>query len=123
MPSFWEIKAVRFRFEGLNFLTITNNMSNLIKIFNELKEKHPNKLILLGCKNCYKSFNQDAETIGQALGLEVYNYEEGDYFAAVEFGAERLYNWGYFQKLVATGAGIAVLDCLEEYNQRFKKIN
>lgn len=85
-----------------------------LKQSEELKEKHPNVLVLFRTNDKYMAYRQDAEEISQVLGLESRQLEgpqENEKTDSVSFAIADLDV--YLPKLIRAGKRVAVCDQVE----------
>jgi len=82
-------------------------MAQTIDIYNEAKRKEPDLLVLMRCGDFYETYNKDAETCGQVLGIIVTRRNVGDY-ALAGFPHHALDN--YLPKLIRAGHRVHVID-------------
>ena len=82
-------------------------MAKTIDIYNEAKRREPDLLILMRCGDFYETYNNDAETCGQVLGIIVTRRNGGDY-ALAGFPHHALDN--YLPKLIRAGHRVRIID-------------
>lgn len=82
---------------------------NKMKQFRQLKEKHPDALLLFRCGNLYESLEEDAAAVSKVCGLTVRHGTDGTRSAAFpHFNLDT-----YLPKLIRAGHRIAICDDLK----------
>ena len=93
-----------------------NQESAQIKQVNDLKQKHPDAMILMRTGDCYKMYGEDAEKGARILGITLCDREsKGDRFLFAVFPHHSLDV--YLPKLVRAGLRVAICDPLDNPNQ------
>ena len=88
-------------------------MENVLKTYRELKEKHPDALLLFRCGDFYETYEDDAKTVSEVLGITLTKRTgspkgEG-YMAGFPYHALDI----YLPKLIRAGKRVAICDQLE----------
>jgi DNA mismatch repair protein MutS len=86
------------------------------KQFTELKEMHPDTLLLFRCGDFYESYQEDAESASRILGITLTRDKEGDRQTMFPHYALDT----YLPKLIREGHRIAICDVLQE-ERRLKR--
>ena len=110
--------------EVSSFLSTTNNQKQEVKImteakkkqFTELKDMHPDTLLLFRCGDFYESYQEDAESASRILGITLTRDKEGDRQTMFPHYALDT----YLPKLIREGHRIAICDVLQE-ERRLKR--
>ena len=93
-----------------------NQESAQIKQVNDLKQKHPDAMILMRTGDCYKMYGEDAEKGARILGITLCDREsKGDRYLFAVFPHHSLDV--YLPKLVRAGLRVAICDPLDNPNQ------
>ena len=91
-----------------------NEVSQVIKQYNDLKEKHPNAVLLFRSGDFYETYEDDAKVVSKLLGITLTkrtNSPKGDgYMAGFPYHALD----GYLPKLIRAGHRVAICDQLED---------
>ena len=78
-----------------------------MKQWHELKEKHPDAILLFSCGDYYEVYGRDARTCGDLLGIKVRHFDEDATmyagFPYIELGV-------YLPKLIRAGKRVAIVD-------------
>ncbi len=82
-------------------------MAQTIDIYHEAKRKDPDLLVLMRFGDFYETYNKDAETCGQVLGIVVTRRNGGDY-ALAGFPHHALDT--YLPKLIRAGHRVRIID-------------
>lgn len=80
------------------------------KQFRELKDMHPDTLLLFRCRDFYVSFQEDAESASRILGITLTRDKEGDRQAMFPHYALDT----YLPKLIRAGHRLAICDELKQ---------
>lgn len=80
------------------------------KQFKELKEMHPDTLLLFRCGDFYESYQEDAESASRILGITLTRDKAGDRQAGFPYHALDT----YLPKLIRAGHRIAICDELKQ---------
>ena len=94
-----------------------NEISPLIKQFNELKAKHPDALLLFRVGDFYETYQQDARKASQILGITLtknYNRKDSDGKPIEIAGFPYHALHSYLPKLIRAGNRVAICDQLED---------
>lgn len=89
--------------------------------YNDLKEKHPDVLLLFRNGGNYEAYQDDVPTIEKTLGLEKTEYgsqQEGSSVFKVSFPTNMLYV--YLPKLIRSGSRVAICDAVESMSENRK---
>jgi len=91
-------------------------LSTMMKMFFELKEKHPDALLLFRCGDFYEAYEQDAVDAASVLGIPLkhrshINCKDTSHGAITGFPHHALDI--YLPKLVRAGMRVAICDQLE----------
>lgn len=99
-------------------MTKETTMSPFMKQFNELKEKHPERLLLFRVGDFYEAYDEDATKIGEILGITVtrkFNSKDkgsdGHALKLAGFPYHALDT--YLPKLIRAGERVAISDSLD----------
>lgn len=79
------------------------------KQFTELKDEHPDYLLLFRCGDFYESYQEDAESASRILGITLTKDKEGDILAGFPHRALDT----YLPRLIRAGLRIAICDELK----------
>lgn len=83
---------------------------NKIKQFKNLKETHPDALLLFRCGDFYESYEEDAAAVASICGITLTRYKDGTRLAGFpHFSLDT-----YLPKLIREGHRIAICDELKE---------
>ena len=85
--------------------TTTKTENKMVKMFNELKAKHPDAVILFRTGDFYVSYFDDAKKISEVLGLTLKNDLAGFRYHALDT---------YLPKLIRAGLRVAICDDISE---------
>ena len=93
-------------------------MKTILEQYKELKEKHPDAVILFRCGDFYETYQEDAKTASKVLGITLTRRSSGEreYMAGFPYPALDT----YLTKLIRAGLRVAICDQLE-YPRRQKK--
>lgn len=80
------------------------------KQFTELKDKHPDCLLLFRCGDFYESYQEDAESASRILGITLTKDKEGDRQTMFPHYALDT----YLPRLIRAGHRIAICDELKQ---------
>lgn len=89
----------------------TAEQAPIIKQFQELKDKHPEALLLFRCGDFYESYMQDAEVCAEVLGITL-TRRSGDKVSMAGFPYHALDT--YLPKLIRAGHRVAICDQIED---------
>ena len=92
--------------------TTTKTENKMVKMFNELKAKHPDAVILFRVGDFYESYFDDAKKVSDILGLTLTkrNGENGYYLTGFPYHALDT----YLPKLIRAGLRVAICDVISE---------
>ena len=98
--------------------TEETTMSPIMKQYNELKEKHPERLLLFRVGDFYEAYDEDATKIGEILGITVtrkFNSKDkgSDGHALKLAGFPHHALDTYLPKLIRAGVRVAICDQLD----------
>ena len=79
--------------------TTTKTENKMVKMFNELKAKHPDAVILFRAGDFYESFFDDAKKVTEVIGIAGFPYHALD---------------TYLPKLIRAGLRVAICDDISE---------
>lgn len=83
---------------------------NRMKQFKNLKETHPDALLLFRCGDFYESYEEDAAAVAEICGITLTKYNDGTRLAGFpHFSLDT-----YLPKLIRAGHRIAICDELKE---------
>ncbi len=80
------------------------------KQFTELKDKHPDSLLLFRCGDFYESYQEDAESASRILGITLTKDKEGDRLAGFPHFALDT----YLPRLIRAGHRLAICDEIKQ---------
>jgi hypothetical protein len=107
-----------------HFRSVNNELSPLLKQFFDLKEKHPNALLLFRTGDFYESYEEDAEKASKILGiiLTKSTKQKGPDGNAVKMAGFPYHALDtYLPKLIRAGERVAICDQLEAPKQTAKR--
>lgn len=98
-----------------------SNVPPIIKQYNDLKQKHPNALLLFRCGDFYETYKEDAVKASNILGITLTKHskrmdEEGKPLKMAGFPYHALDT--YLPKLIRAGERVAICDQLESPRQK-----
>lgn len=98
-----------------------SNVPPIIKQYNELKQKHPDALLLFRCGDFYETYKEDAVKASNILGITLTKHskrmdEEGKPLKMAGFPYHALDT--YLPKLIRAGERVAICDQLESPRQK-----
>ena len=98
-----------------------SNVPPIIKQYNDLKQKHPDALLLFRCGDFYETYKEDAVKASNILGITLTKHskrmdEEGKPLKMAGFPYHALDT--YFPKLIRAGERVAICDQLESPRQK-----
>lgn len=98
-----------------------SNVPPIIKQYNDLKQKHPDALLLFRCGDFYETYKEDAVKASNILGLTLTKHskrmdEEGKPLKMAGFPYHALDT--YLPKLIRAGERVAICDQLESPRQK-----
>lgn len=98
-----------------------SNVPPIIKQFNDLKQKHPDALLLFRCGDFYETYKEDAVKASNILGITLTKHskrmdEEGKPLKMAGFPYHALDS--YLPKLIRAGERVAICDQLESPRQK-----
>ena len=91
--------------------TTTKTENKMVKMFNELKAKHPDAVILFRVGDFYESFFDDAKKVSEVLGVTLTENKKNDIFIT-SFPTQSLDT--YLPKLIRAGLRVAICDDISE---------
>lgn len=98
-----------------------SNVPSIIKQYNDLKQKHPDALLLFRCGDFYETYKEDAVKASNILGITLTKHskrmdEEGKPLKMAGFPYHALDT--YLPKLIRAGERVAICDQLESPRQK-----
>lgn len=98
-----------------------SNVPPIIKLYNDLKQKHPDALLLFRCGDFYETYKEDAVKASNILGITLTKHskrmdEEGKPLKMAGFPYHALDT--YLPKLIRAGERVAICDQLESPRQK-----
>lgn len=98
-----------------------SNVPPIIKQYNDLKQKHPDALLLFRCGDFYETYKEDAVKASNILGITLTKHskrmdEEGKPLKMAGFSYHALDT--YLPKLIRAGERVAICDQLESPRQK-----
>lgn len=98
-----------------------SNVPPIIKQYNDLKQKHPDALLLFRCGDFYETYKEDAVKASNILGITLTKHskrmdEEGKPLKMAGFPYHALDT--YLPKLIRAGERVAICDQLESPKQK-----
>ena len=98
-----------------------SNVPPIIKQYNDLKQKHPDALLLFRCGDFYETYKEDAVKASNILGITLTKHskrmdEEGKLLKMAGFPYHALDT--YLPKLIRAGERVAICDQLESPRQK-----
>ncbi len=98
-----------------------SNVPPIIKQYNDLKQKHPDALLLFRCGDFYETYKEDAVKASNILGITLTKHskrmdEEGKPLKMAGFPYHSLDT--YLPKLIRAGERVAICDQLESPRQK-----
>lgn len=90
-------------------VTKTKSESPMMKQYKQLKEKHPDAMLLFRCGDFYETYKEDAEKASQILGVTLTKHADGYEMAGFPYHALDT----YLPKLIRAGHRVAICDQLE----------
>lgn len=98
-----------------------SNVPPIIKQYNDLKQKHPDALLLFRCGDFYETYKEDAVKASNILGITLTKHskrmdEEGKPLMMAGFPYHALDT--YLPKLIRAGERVAICDQLESPRQK-----
>lgn len=98
-----------------------SNVPPIIKQYNDLKQKHPDALLLFRCGDFYETYKEDAVKASNILGITLTKHskrmdEEGKPLKMTGFPYHALDT--YLPKLIRAGERVAICDQLESPRQK-----
>ncbi len=98
-----------------------SNVPPIIKQYNDLKQKHPDALLLFRCGDFYETYKEDAVKASNILGITLTKHskrmdEEGKPLKMAGFPYHTLDS--YLPKLIRAGERVAICDQLESPRQK-----
>lgn len=98
-----------------------SNVPPIIKQYNDLKQKHPDALLLFRCGDFYETYKEDAVKASNILGITLTKHskrmdEEGKPLKMAGFPYHALDT--YLSKLIRAGERVAICDQLESPRQK-----
>lgn len=98
-----------------------SNVPPIIKQYNDLKQKHPDALLLFRCGDFYETYKEDAVKASNILGITLTKHskrmdEEGKPLKMAGFPYNALDT--YLPKLIRAGERVAICDQLESPRQK-----
>lgn len=101
-----------------------SNVPPIIKQYNDLKQKHPDALLLFRCGDFYETYKEDAVKASNILGITLTKHskrmdEEGKPLKMAGFPYHALDT--YLPKLIRAGERVAICDQLESPRQKISQ--
>lgn len=93
----------------------TAEQSPIVKQFLELKDKHPDALLLFRCGDFYESYMHDAEVCAEVLGITL-TKRSGEKVSMAGFPYTALDT--YLPKLIRAGHRVAICDQIEDPKEK-----
>ena len=88
-------------------MTPKEKQQKRMETFRKVKEKHPDRLIMLRCGDFYELMEQDAEVGAKVLGITITKHNDtGDKIAAFPYHALDM----YLPRLIRAGYRVAICD-------------
>lgn len=102
-----------------------SNVPPIIKQYNDLKQKHPDALLLFRCGDFYETYKEDAVKVSNILGITLTKHskrmdEEGKPLKMAGFPYHALDT--YLPKLIRAGERVAICDQLESPRQKTSQL-
>lgn len=102
-----------------------SNVPPIIKQYNDLKQKHPDALLLFRCGDFYETYKEDAVKASNILGITLTKHskrmdEEGKPLKMAGFPYHALDT--YLPKLIRAGERVAICDQLESPRQKTSQL-
>ena len=102
-----------------------SNVPPIIKQYNDLKQKHPDALLLFRCGDFYETYKEDAVKASNILGITLTKHskrmdEEGKPLKMAGFPYHALDS--YLPKLIRAGERVAICDQLESPRQKTSQL-
>ena len=88
---------------------VSNHESPMMKQFKQLKEKHPDAMLLFRCGDFYETYKEDAKVAAEVLGITLTKHADGYEMAGFPYHALDT----YLPKLIKAGKRVAICDQLE----------
>lgn len=88
----------------------TTTETPMLKQFHELKEKHPEALLLFRCGDFYETYEEDAKKCADILGITLTKNKNGYWMAGFPYHALDT----YLPKLIRAKCRCAICDQLED---------
>lgn len=92
--------------------TTTKTENKMVKMFNELKAKHPDAVILFRTGDFYESIFDDAKKVSEVLGITLTKRSDEDGYYLAGFPHHALDT--YLPKLIRAGIRVAICDDISE---------
>ena len=92
--------------------TTTKTENKMVKMFNELKAKHPDAVILFRAGDFYESFFDDAKKVADATGITLTKRSGENGYYLTGFPTHALDT--YLPKLIRAGLRVAICDDISE---------
>ena len=94
-------------------------VNKMVKMFNELKAKHPDAVILFRVGDFYESYFDDAKKVSEVLGITLTKRSGEDGYYLTGFPHHALDT--YLPKLIRAGLRVAICDDISEPNKIEKR--
>lgn len=95
-------------------------MTEIQKQFHDLKQKHPDAILLFRCGDFYETYEDDAEACANILGITLTKRSNVDYDSRMAgFPYHALDT--YLPKLIRAGRRVAICDRIEEPKRLVKR--
>lgn len=104
--------------ESPKSLFLEEDMSPILKQYDELKAKHPEAVLLFRCGDFYESYREDAKAVAEILGVTL-TRRHSDKVNIAGFPFHALDT--YLPKLIRAGKRVAICDQLEDKKPTAKR--
>jgi len=95
--------------------TKEDNLSPMMRQFYDMKEKHPEAILLFRCGDFYEIYEQDAKDAAKILGITLTRRHNGNSQAATEMAGFPHHALDtYLPRLIRAGRRVAICDQLED---------
>ena len=104
---------MKYEFREINYNEyLEKEMNNAPKQYREVKESHPDRIILLRMGDFYETYCEDAQTIHEVLGVTITNRIGDNSYRLAGFPYHALNT--YLPKLIRAGKCVGICDVLEK---------
>lgn len=97
-----------------SFVQQTPTLSPIMRQYHDLKQKHPDALLLFRCGEFYETYYDDATEASRILGITMTKHQKGYALAGFPFYALDV----FLPKLIRAGKRVAICDQLEDPRQK-----